>query len=66
MDKTGLEYWVPLDHGLATIQASRVKGDNKTYLTFAICANSDGSDECQLMIIGHACLEEEEGWTLGF
>ncbi|KAI5116181.1 hypothetical protein M0805_002680 [Coniferiporia weirii] len=69
MDETGLYYRMPPDRALAHKQLSGAKGD-KTRITLAFTANTDGSDIRKPLFIGHArkprCFNKKEGTRLGF
>ncbi|QRW26507.1 tigger transposable element-derived protein [Rhizoctonia solani] len=54
IDETGLFFRLVPSRGYATRQMSGVKSD-KTRITYAFCANMDGSDKRVPLIIGRAC-----------
>lgn len=53
MDETAMFIKACPDRGLATGKKSGVKSD-KTRLTYALCANADGSEKRKALVIGHA------------
>ncbi|QRV81635.1 tigger transposable element-derived protein 6 [Ceratobasidium sp. AG-Ba] len=68
-DETALFFRLPPDQGLATHHLSGVKSD-KTRLTYLLCANMDGLERRELLIIGHArqprCFGGTEASDLGY
>jgi hypothetical protein len=52
-DETALFFRLPPNQGLATHQLSGVKAD-KTHLTYLLCANKDGLEKREPLVIGHA------------
>ena len=69
MDETGLFYSMPPDRTIASRPQSGQKKD-KTRITVALCANSDGSDKLDLFFIGHygkpRAFQKNSGEQLGF
>lgn len=53
MDETGLFYCMAPDRTIASRQIGGLKKD-KTRITIALCANSDGTEKRDLFFIGHA------------
>ncbi|QRV94511.1 tigger transposable element-derived protein 6 [Ceratobasidium sp. AG-Ba] len=68
-DETALFFRLPLNQELATCHLSGVKSD-KTRLTYLLCANMDGSEKREPLIIGHArrprCFGGTEASDLGY
>ncbi|KAG8699077.1 hypothetical protein FRC08_005517 [Ceratobasidium sp. 394] len=68
-DETALFFRLPPNQGLATHQLSGVKAD-KTRMTYLLCANMDGSEKREPLVIGHAwrprCFGGSEASDLGF
>lgn len=69
MDETGLFYCLAPDRTIATRQLEGMKKD-KTRISIALCANSDGTEKDELLFIGHAAkpraFKKKSGKELGF
>ena len=69
MDETGLFYCLAPDRTIASRQMEGMKKD-KTRVSVALCANSDGTEKEKLMIIGHSAkpraFNKKTGQQLGF
>lgn len=69
MDETGLFFSMAPDRTIASRQMGGMKKD-KTRLTVALCANSNGTDKRALFFIGHSekprCFKKKRAEELGF
>jgi hypothetical protein len=69
MDETGLFYCLAPDRTIASRQLEGMKKD-KTRISVALCANSDGTEKEELLIIGHSAkpraFNKKTGQQLGF
>jgi arginine repressor len=69
MDETGLFYCMAPDRTIASRQIGGIKKD-KTRITIALCANSNGTEKRNLFFIGHAekprAFKKKRGEDYGF